>query len=65
MPKHLLPGQRLDLGEAVLCVFRIHGENLLARGRPEYFDDLNQLVDAALPRENRLTKHQLSNNAPN
>ena len=65
MPKHLLPGQRLDLREAILCVFRIHGEDLFAWGRPQYFDDFNELVDATFPGENRLSKHQLSYNAPN
>ena len=60
MPEHLLPWQRLDLREPVLGVLGIHSENLLSAGRAQDFDDFNELVNAALTREDRLAQHQLS-----
>ena len=54
MSEDLLPGQGLDLGEAVLCIFGIHGQNLISCWCSEDFDDFNELIDAALPWEDRL-----------
>lgn len=48
---------RLDLGELVLHVVRVHGTDLLAGGGTEHFDDFNELVDARLSREQGLPKH--------
>eukprot|EP00955_Chlamydomonas_euryale_P117852 366501-Chlamydomonas_euryale.AAC.33 len=39
--------------------------DLLARRRAQHLDDLHQLVDAALTREERLPQHQLRDHAPN
>ena len=55
---HLVEGMRLDLREFVLHVIRIHGTNLLSRGCAEYFDDLDELVDAGLAGEKWLPQHQ-------
>ena len=40
-----------DLGEFVFHVVWIHGSDLLSRWRPEYLDDLYQLIDARFSRE--------------
>jgi len=53
-----LPGERTDLGEAVLCIVRVHGENLLALWSAKDFNNLYQLVDSGLARENWLSQHQ-------
>ena len=65
MSEDLLPWQWLDLRETVLCVFGVHSENFLSRWRSQYFDDLDQLIDATLSGEDGLAEHQLSNNAAN
>ena len=63
MAEDLLPGQRLDLGEAVLRVFWVHRQDLLARRRPQNFDDFDELVDTAFSREDRLPQHKLCDHA--
>ena len=50
----------LDLRELVLHVVRVHSTNLLARRRSQDLDDLDELVNARLAREERLAKHELS-----
>jgi hypothetical protein len=50
---------RLDLRELVLHVVGVHRLDLLARRCTEHLDDLHQLVDATLTREQRLAQHQL------
>ena len=65
MSEHLFPRQWLDLWETVLCVFRIHCKDFFSRGRAQYFDDLNKLVDAALSGEDGLAEHKLGNYAAN
>ena len=54
---------RLDLGELVLHVIRVHSLDLLSRWRTEHLDDLHQLVDPTLSREQGLAQHQLCHNA--
>ena len=54
---------RFDLWELVLHIIRVHGFDLLPRRCPQNLDDLHQLVDAALTREQGLTQHQLSHDA--
>lgn len=50
---------RLDLGKFMLHVVGIHGADLIASGRAEDFDDLHELVDTGLAREQWLSKHEL------
>ena len=50
---------RLDLWELELRVVRVHLLDLLPGGRPQHLDDLHQLVDPAVPGEDRLAEHQL------
>lgn len=49
---------RLDLGELVLHVVRIHGADLVASGRAENLDDFYELINARLAREQRLAEHE-------
>ncbi|KAI3487957.1 hypothetical protein L1887_48040 [Cichorium endivia] len=56
-------GMRSDLGELVLHVVGVHGLDLLARGRAEHLDDLDELIDAALAGEERLPLHELGHDA--
>jgi len=56
-------GVGFDLWELVLHIIRIHGLDLFPRRCPQNLDDLHQLVDAALTREQGLTQHQLSHDA--
>ena len=56
---HLREGVRLNLRELVLHVVRVHGLDLLPGGRAQDLDDLDELVDAALAREERLAEHKL------
>jgi len=56
---HLVEGVGLDLGEFVLHVVGVHRANLVASRCAEYFDDLHELVDTRLAREERLSKHEL------
>ena len=46
----------LDLREFVLHVVRVHGADLVARGRAEHFDDFHELVDTRLAGEERLAE---------
>jgi len=63
LAEDLVERVRLDLREFVLHVVRVHGTNLVSRGRTQNFDNLYQLIDTRLSREQRLTKHQLSHDA--
>mmetsp|Transcript_12686 Transcript_12686/g.54479 ORF Transcript_12686/g.54479 Transcript_12686/m.54479 type:complete len:328 (-) Transcript_12686:173-1156(-) len=58
------PRVRLDLRKLKLGVVGVHAVNLLARGRPENFYNLNQLVHAGFAREQGLAQEQLSHDAP-
>ena len=49
-----------DLWEFVLHIIRVHGLDLLPRRCPQNLDDLHQLVDTTLTREQGLAQHQLS-----
>ena len=53
----------LDLREFVLHVVRVHGADLVARGRAEHFDNFHELVDTRLAGEERLAEHQLCHDA--
>lgn len=55
---HLVEGMGLDLREFVLHVVRVHGADLVARGRAEHFDDFHELVDTRLAGEERLSEHE-------
>ena len=59
-----LPGEWLYLWEFVFGVVRVHRENLLPRGSTENLDDLYELVDTALTREDWLSKHELCDDTP-
>ena len=48
----------------MVLVVWVHGFDLLARWCAKYFDDLNQLVNPTLSREQRLTQHQLRHHTP-
>jgi len=61
---HFREGVRFDLGELMLHIIRIHGLDLLPRRCSQNLDNLHQLVDATLTREQWLTQHQLCHNAP-
>jgi len=65
MAEHLLPWQGLDLRETILRVLRVHGQNLFTAGCAQDFDDLDELVDAALTREDGLSKHEFSDDTAN
>ncbi len=56
---NLVERMRLDLREFVLHVVGVHGANLLTRGSPKNFDDLDELIYAGLSREQGLTEHKL------
>ena len=49
-----------DLRELELGVVGVHLAQLLAGRRAQHLDDLHQLVDAAVPREDGLSQQQLS-----
>lgn len=55
---YLLPRMAFDLGKLEFGVVGIHLANLFARRRAEHFDDLHQLVDARVTREDRLAEQQ-------
>ena len=63
MSENFLPRQWLDLWESVLSVLGVHGEDLLAAWCAQDFDDFDELVDAALAREDGLTEHELGDDA--
>jgi hypothetical protein len=56
---YLTERMRLDLGKLVLHVVGVHGTNLVSGRRAEDFDDLHELVNTGLSREQGLTKHEL------
>ena len=60
---YLAERMRLDLRKLVLHVVGVHRADLVARGRAEHLDDLDQLVDAGLAGEQRLAQHQLGHHA--
>lgn len=62
--EHLRERVWLDLRELVLHVVRVHRLDLLARRRAEHLDDLDELVDARLSREEGLAQHQLGHHTP-
>ena len=62
--EHLIPGQWLNLGEAVLGVVRVHGQNLFAGRCAQDFDNFNQLVNSAFSREDWLPEHKFGDDAP-
>jgi len=45
LPEHLVERMRLDLGELVFHVVRVHGSNLFPSRRAQNLDDLHQLID--------------------
>ena len=58
------PGAGLDLGEGKLSVVGVHGEDLLACRRAQDLDDLHQLIDGRLAREEGLPEHELGHDTP-
>ena len=46
----------LDLRKLELLIVGIHLTNLISRRSTKHFNDLDELVDAAVTREYRLTK---------
>lgn len=50
----------LDLGELVLHVVGVHGADLITGRRAQHLDDLDELVNTRLTREQGLSQHQLS-----
>lgn len=63
LAEHLVERVRLDLGELVLHVVRIHSADLLTRRCTEHLDDLNQLVNARFAGEQGLSEHELGHDA--
>ena len=55
---HYLPRVRLDLRELELGVVRVHLLDLFSGRRAQDFDDLDELIDAGIAGEDRLTEHQ-------
>ena len=53
----------LDLWKLVLHVVRVHSADLIPRWSTQHLDDLDQLVNARLAWEKRLTKHKLGHDA--
>lgn len=53
----------LDLWEFELGVVRIHFLDLIPRRRAQYFDNLDQLVDARIPGEDGLAQKQFGKHA--
>lgn len=49
---------RLDLWKLVLHVIRVHGTDLVPRRSSQDLDDLDQLINSRLAREQRLTQHE-------
>jgi len=63
MAEDLFPWEGLDLWEAVLRVLWVHRQNLFTAWRAQDLDDLNELVDATLSREDGLSQHQFGDDA--
>lgn len=62
-PAYLVERVGLDLGELVFHVVGVHRLDLLSGRRAQDLDDLDELVDAALAREEGLAQHQLGHHA--
>ena len=60
---YLLPRMRFDLRKLELGIIGIHFANLFSGRRTQDFDNLHQLVDARVARENGLTKKKLGQHA--
>ena len=60
---YLTERMRLDLRELVLHVVGVHGADLVSGGCSQHLDDLYQLINARLAREQWLSKHQLCHDA--
>jgi len=60
---HLAKWMRFDLWELVLHVVGIHCTNLIPCRRSQDFNNLNQLINTGLAREQRLSKHKLCHDA--
>lgn len=58
--EHLVPRVRLDLREFELLVVRIHALNLFACRRAQHLDNLHQLIDSRVSREDWLSEEELS-----
>ena len=58
--KNLAERMGLDLGELVLHVVGVHGANLFASGRSQDLDNLDELINTRLAREEGLSEHELS-----
>jgi hypothetical protein len=54
---------RFDLRELVLHVIGVHRADLVPGGCSEHFDDLHELVNTRLAREQWLSQHKLCHNA--
>ena len=57
---NLVEWVRLDLRELVLHVIGVHSTDLVPCRGTKNLNDLNELVDTRLTREQRLSKHELS-----
>ena len=54
----------LDLRELVFHVIWVHRPDLISCRRAQDLDDLDELVDSRLAREQRLAQHELRHDAP-
>lgn len=61
--EHARPCVRLNGGEAEARVVGVHGVDFLARGRAEDLDDLDQLLQTAIAREQRGAEQELCHDA--
>ena len=65
---HPTPRMSLNLRKFELCIIRVHLSDLLLGGCAQDFDDLHQLVHAAVPGEDGLAEEELGKDtasAPN
>lgn len=60
--KYIFPILGNNRGESEILIGRIHRFDLLGGGCTEDFDDLNQLIDIAISREERLSDQKLRQN---
>ena len=63
LAEDLVERMRLNLREFVLHVVRVHGTDLVSRRGTQNLNNLYQLIDTRLSREQRLAKHQFSHDA--
>lgn len=63
LAENLVEGMGLDLRKLVLHIVGVHGSNLFTSWCSQHFNDLHQLIDSRLAREERLAKHQFSHDA--